>query len=231
MRAPEQSATGGKLCASLTWGWNTWHISGCLQLHALSNIVSVKGQRLCVWRLSHWPSQVGRKPSGCRGTDLNSERALIAYTAKIMFSMKVRIKQLGEVLFTEIGWGISREQTLWSQICMRCMSNQTKRGSYMHASACSSTAKQVHADKMGQTFRNARNCLKGQSESVPRSDQAWHSFNESQNLCQSWVRLSHHQQWLRGTGSWRVHHHFWCSCLSAASQQVMERGLPRYTWR
>lgn len=227
MRAPGQSATGGKLCASLTWGWSTPHISGCLQLHALiSNIASVKCQRLCVWRLSHWPSYVGRKPWGCRGTDLNGERALMAYTAKILFFMKVRIKQLGEVLFTEIGWGITREQTLWSQICMHSISNQMKRGSYVHTRACSSRAKQVHTDKMGQTFRNARNCLKGERESVPCSDRVWCSFSEPQNLFWSWVRCLHCQQWLWGTGSWRVHRCFWHSCLQQPDNKAWREDCP-----
>lgn len=46
-----------------------------------------------------------------RGWNATVRVSLTAYTAKILFTTKAKIKQLREVLFTERGWRISREQT------------------------------------------------------------------------------------------------------------------------
>lgn len=63
--------------------------------------------------LSHRHSHAGGKPPpGCTGMDHNSERALITYTAKVLQSVKARVKQLGEVLLTGTGWSTSRVQAL-----------------------------------------------------------------------------------------------------------------------
>lgn len=120
---------GEQVCASLTQD-RTWRVSTCLNFHTrITNFIYVKSQRLCEWMLSHRHSHAGGKPPpGCTGMGHNSERALITYTAKVLLSVKARVKQLGEVLLTGMGWSTSRVQALWSQICVHCVSDQMKKG-------------------------------------------------------------------------------------------------------